>query len=107
MAAVEIILPAAVSDPKLSRAKSPWSKPKPLQGRSEIISRHDETIFLAPRSQPETDACFGHPVNQRRVIVMWNIIIGLIFYSIILPTWHTGLKATRRRSGTARGTRAA
>jgi hypothetical protein len=37
-------------------------------------------------------------INQRRGIVMWNIIISVIFYSIILPTWHTGLRATRRTS---------
>jgi len=42
------------------------------------------------------------------VIVMWNIIISSIFYSIISPTWRTGLRATGRTSGTARaGTRAA
>jgi hypothetical protein len=30
---------------------------------------------------------------------MWNIIIGVIFYYIVLPTWRTGLRATRRASG--------
>jgi hypothetical protein len=34
---------------------------------------------------------------------MWNIIISVIFYSIILPTWRTGLRATRRTSGHSGG----
>jgi len=39
---------------------------------------------------------------------MSNIIISVIFYYIILPTWRTGLRVTRRKSGVARvDTRAA
>jgi hypothetical protein len=32
---------------------------------------------------------------------MWNLIISVIFYSIILPSWRTGLRAARRTSGHA------
>lgn len=26
------------------------------------------------------------------MIVMWNVIVSLIFFYIILPTWRSGLK---------------
>jgi hypothetical protein len=30
---------------------------------------------------------------------MWNVIISLIFYYIILPTWRSGLNAGRPKPG--------
>jgi hypothetical protein len=42
-------------------------------------------------------------INQRRVIAMWNIISGLIFYYVILPTWRrSGIKAGRPRARAVR-----
>jgi hypothetical protein len=37
--------------------------------------------------------------QPERVIVMWNIIITLIFYYIILPTWRSGLRVRGKPSG--------
>jgi hypothetical protein len=56
-------------------------------------------FYQAAKSNRNTAVLGWRLINQRRVIVMWNVIISLIFYYIILPTWQCGLKAGCPKGG--------